>query len=316
MANEDHLAILKGGVAVWNKWRIENPNVRPHLMRANLTGVDLTGGDFTRADLSGADLSWAILTWTNFCGASLMGANLSETILISTNLKGADIRGTRFSRAIAWSTNFSNINLDGAKGLNTMKHIGPSTVGIDTIYRSNGNIPEVFLRGTGIPDNFIEYMHSLSDEAIQFCSCFISYSSNDEEFAERLNADLQSKGIRCWFSPGDMKIDDKLRVRIDESIRMYDKLLLIISQTAVADQWIEQEVETALAEERKQKRTVLFPIRLDNSVTQIPTGWPALIRNSRHIGDFTNWRNHDFYQKAFSLLLRHLKAEGNGKHSA
>jgi hypothetical protein len=67
---------------------------------------------------------------------------------------------------------------------------------------------------------------------------------------------------------------------------MDDKLLLIISKTAVASRWIEQEVEIALAKEGEQKRTVLFPIRIEDVVMNILIGWPALIRNARHIGDF------------------------------
>jgi hypothetical protein len=37
--------------------------------------------------------------------------------------------------------------------------------------------------------------------------------------------------------------------------------------------------------------------------------WAALIRRTRHIGDFTRWKDHDSYQKAFERLLRDLKAE-------
>jgi hypothetical protein len=42
-----------------------------------------------------------------------------------------------------------------------------------------------------------------------------------------------------------------------------------------------------LASEQEQKRVMLFPIRLDDSVMEIKTGWPAHIKNTRHIGDFT-----------------------------
>ena len=31
MANDEHVALLKNGVEVWNKWRHENLNVRPDL---------------------------------------------------------------------------------------------------------------------------------------------------------------------------------------------------------------------------------------------------------------------------------------------
>ena len=129
-------------------------------------------------------------------------------------------------------------------------------------------------------------MPSLLGEPVQFYSCFISYASKDQVFAERLHADLQNKGVRCWFAPEDMKIGDRLRPRIDETIRVYDKLLLILSKTSVASQWVEQEVETALARERQQGMTVLFPVRIDNTVMTLETGWPALIRNTRTLATF------------------------------
>ena len=97
--------------------------------------------------------------------------------------------------------------------------------------------------------------------------------------------------------------------RTDESIRVHDKLLLILSETSLNSQWIEQEVETALEKEREQNRTVLFPIRIDGAVMGIKGGWPFLIRNTRNIGDFSNRKDHDTYQKALGRLLRDLKAE-------
>ncbi len=133
-------------------------------------------------------------------------------------------------------------------------------------------------------------------------------SSKDQRFTERLHADLQSRGVRCWFGPEDLKIGDKLRPLIDESIYVYDKLLLVLSAHSVASQWVEQEVETALERESKEKRAVLFPIRLDNTVMELAGGWPALIRNTRHIADFTRWKQHNDYQMAFDRLLRDLEA--------
>lgn len=84
----------------------------------------------------------------------------------------------------------------------------------------------------------------------------------------------------------------------------------MLSEHSVTSQWVEQEVETALNQEREQGRTVLFPIRLDDSVMEIKTGWPALVKNTRNIGDFSQWKDHDSYSKAFARLLRDLKAEG------
>src|SRR5262245_22824792 len=66
-----------------------------------------------------------------------------------------------------------------------------------------------------------------------------------------------------------------------------------------ADHRVQKEVETAFEKEEKGNSLVLFPIRLDDVVMQIDVGWAADIRRQRHIGDFTRWKEHDMYQKAF-----------------
>jgi hypothetical protein len=110
-------------------------------------------------------------------------------------------------------TTFGNIDLSEVKGLEKVIHIGPSIVGIDTIYKSKGEISEAFLRGAGVPDLLIDYLPSFTQQPIQFYSCFISYSSNYTDFAERLYANLQSTGVRCWFAPEDLQIGERIRGR-------------------------------------------------------------------------------------------------------
>jgi hypothetical protein len=166
---------------------------------------------------------------------------------------------------------------------------------------------EQFNRGDA--DSFIDYMRYLICSSIDYDSCFIGYSSKDQAFAERLHADLQSKGIRCWFAPEEMDIGDKIRPRIEESICPYDKLLLVLSEHSIASNWVAYEVERALNKEPQGKPNILFPMRLDDAVMKSKASWADDIKSTRHIGDFTNWKNPDDYQKAFDRLLRALKAE-------
>jgi uncharacterized protein YjbI with pentapeptide repeats len=56
MANDEHVAILKKGVAAWDAWRAENPGVLPDLSRANVSGADLSGANLSRANLDSATL--------------------------------------------------------------------------------------------------------------------------------------------------------------------------------------------------------------------------------------------------------------------
>ncbi len=196
-------------------------------------------------------------------------------------------------------------------------HASPSTIDHRTLAKS-GKLPLEFLRGCGLPDALIDYLPSLLGDALQFYSCFISYSSKDQDFAERLHADLQNKGVRCWFAPEDLKIGARTRPAIDEAIRVRDKLLLILSEKSIESGWVEKEVETAFEEERRRKETVLFPIRLDNTVMQTGEAWAAAIRRTRNIGDFRDWEKHESYQKAFERLIRDLKqaADTSGKGKA
>jgi uncharacterized protein YjbI with pentapeptide repeats len=279
------------------------------LSEAKLSGADLIEADLIEGDLSGADLSGADLSGANLRSANLSGANLSGADLRSANLSGADVGRMVLSRAHLFATVLANTDLGEVKGLESIIHRGPSTIGIDTFFRSRGKIPEAFLRGAGVPDIFIQYAASLVGVPFEFYSCFISYSSKDEALAERLHADLQGKGVRCWFAPHDLKTGDRFRIKIDEAVRLYDKLLLLLSKNSLGSDWVEKEVETAFEKERRQKQTVLFPVRLDGSVMKTESGWPADIRRTRHIGDFTHWKRHDAYKEAFNRLLWDLKAD-------
>jgi hypothetical protein len=107
-----------------------------------------------------------------------------------------------------------------------------------------------------------------------------------------------------------LKIGDRFPERIEESIRLYDKLLLVLSESSVNSRWVEREVRAAFEkEERPPERTVLFPIRVDDAVMDTNKAWAADIRRSRHIGDFREWKEHDSYRKALERLLRDLRAE-------
>lgn len=187
MANQEQLDILKQSVQAWNAWR-EVVGVQIDLIEANLSGEDLDG-----ANLNGSNLTGAILNHANLNNATLRGAHLRGVYLIDANLIGADLTYADLSGAHLAYTVLGDVDLSTVKGLETVKHHAPSIISIDTIYNSQGKIPEMFLKGAGVPDSFIEYVHSLVGKPIDFYSCFISYSKKDQVFAERLHADLEKQ---------------------------------------------------------------------------------------------------------------------------
>ncbi|MEM7132061.1 MAG: toll/interleukin-1 receptor domain-containing protein [Chloroflexota bacterium] len=345
MANDEHVAILNQGVEVWNHWRQENPDVRPDLIRTELNGISfggsmLFGGSYvpainlSRADLMGADLSNANLIHANLYGANLAAAclqeaelgfarlnqvdltqadltrtNLFRTKLVLANLSSAKVDGTLFGWAELGATVLADIDFSKASGLEYALHSAPSYIDFFTIYKSGGNISAAFLHGVGVDDASIKFIQSVATTAAKYYSCFISYSNADRGLAERIYADLQTNNVRCWYAPEDLKIGDRIRQGIDQAIQIHDKLLLLLSRISVDSQWVESEVECALEQEDRTSKLVLLPIRLDDAVMDTDKAWAADIRRKRHIGDFTNWKDHDVYKKAFDQLLRVLKEE-------
>jgi len=95
MPNDEHVAVLGSGAAVWNAWRAENDEA-PDLSQAGLRGLDLTGFDLSRADLRGADLRGTNLCDADLSGAHLEGANFFKAALDGANLAEAYLDGAQF----------------------------------------------------------------------------------------------------------------------------------------------------------------------------------------------------------------------------
>lgn len=293
------------------------------LDRANLREADLKDAKLDRARLIGAILSNANFGAAELTSADLSESNLRGTALVASdlfraNFSGADTQGTNFTRSRMGHTLLGNLDLSKAKGLDSITHLGPSTLGIDTVVMSRGALSEAFLRGCGVPSRFIEYIGPLTSEAIQFYSCFISYSTIDQDFAERLHNDLQSNGVRCWFAPEDAQGGRKLHEQIEEAIRVYDKLLIILSPNSMASEWVRTEIANARRREVAQRRRMLFPVSLVDfrSLQEWECFDADMGKDSAReireyfIPDFREWKsNHDGYRREFQKLLRDLKAD-------
>ena len=70
----------------------------------------------------------------------------------------------------------------------------------------------------------------------------------------------KARAFVAGLRPHDMRIGDGIRPRIDESIRVHDKLLLVLSEFSLASTWVKKEVETAFEQEAQQNKLISFPI--------------------------------------------------------
>ena len=301
MSNQEHLQLLRAGEKTWNAWRRSHPEVAPNLSGANLRKLYLRSFDLSRCDLSSADARDV-----SFRKANLTGANLQSTKLYRAFFSRADLRDADFSGATLYETVFADVDLSSTRGLATCIHKGPTVVDHRSLARSHG-LPLQFLRGSGLPDLLITESKQDDSSIARYRSSFISYSSEDQDFAERLYNDLQEKGVRCWYAPKSMRIGDKIRDAIDEAIRDADHVILILSNSSLSSGWVEKEFETTFEEETRRGKPMLFPIRLDDAAISDGRSWVSDVRRGRYIGNFTRWRDPQHYSAAFRMLLGALE---------
>jgi hypothetical protein len=273
----------------------------------------LTGANFHKAILNGANLNQADLF-----GADLSETDLSGAILLQARLTRTRLTGAIIENALCLLTEFSDIDLSNVKGLNNVRHDGPCTIGVDTLLKSKGQIPERFLRGCGVTEDFIKYIPSLTAEPFKFFSCFISYNSRDKSFARRLHDGLQGRGIRCWLDEKQIVPGDDIHAMVDRGVRLWDKVLLCASKDSLTSSWwVDNEIETAfqkeqrLHKERGEKVLALIPLDLDGFLfsDECEYGKKAQLK-SRLAADFKGWEtSNDTFEQAFESVVKALRSD-------
>ena len=270
-----------------------------NLRQANISRADISSSELYRANLYGADLS----------GANLQGALLKSANLIGANLTGANLAGADLTNAVIGATLFGNVDLSNVAGLESLVHLGPSTIGIDTIYKSKGQIPVEFMKSAGVPRHLIDYIQLFVDQNKKYYSCFISYADKDEEFARKLYEDLQDNGVRCWLATEKFTRRDRNHTVISSAVNLHDKLIVVLSGNSINSSWAENEYNFAVEKEMRGGRTVLVPITLDDAVESTEQPWAIKMRRTRYSADFSMWRDKEAYEEVFSYLLDELGAD-------
>lgn len=354
MTKDEMVAMLKGSMEEWNSWKARNWNVfteenyylsefdlvNADLQKANLIQVDLGKANLSNANFIDANLSKANLIDTelnsarfnnanlsnaNFLRAKLNNANLQNTVLSSTNLQNSILYNVDFTDARLHSSIIVNVDLSKTKGLEKVKHAGPSIINQETFKKSKGQIPKVFLEGCGLRDWEIKsvelYREGLSDmdienivyeiaqlkmgDPIQLHNLFISYSHANHAFVDALEPYLKNKGIRFWrdIHDGTAGPLDKMVVRAMEN----RTVLLIFSENSIDSDWVEFEVENARQLEKQYGRHVLCPIALDASWKDAK--WSPILMNQikkYNVLDFSGWKKAGNMQQQFDKLLKGL----------
>jgi hypothetical protein len=132
--------------------------------------------------LSSAALSGAFLNEANLGGAALSSTNLSGAFLNKANLSSTKLNGAFLSGTPLWGTVFAYLDLRKTKGLLDIVHNAPSRIELYMVQLSQDGSAFHFLRGAGVPDEWIDDYRAHMMRPIQYHSLFIYYSSKDNIF--------------------------------------------------------------------------------------------------------------------------------------
>ncbi|MDB4303653.1 toll/interleukin-1 receptor domain-containing protein [Desulfosarcina sp.] len=289
-----------------------------NLSKADLKKSYLFKADLLEADLSEANLSGAYLKGANLMMADLNAANLRVANLSLVNLSDVNFGKANFTNATFDSTIFTDVDLSNAIGLDKVKHFGPSSIGIDTIYKSRGKVPEAFLRGCGVPESLINYLKSVTMDSAKYYSCFVSYSHQDKTFAQRLHDQLQARGIRCWLDEKQLLPGDDIYEQVDRGIRMWDKVLLCCSEHSLTSWWVDNEVDTAFEKEQRLQKErgkpvqAIIPLNLDGYLFKDECTYSKAAQlRKRLAADFTGWETDNAkFEEQFKRVVMALQTEG------
>jgi uncharacterized protein YjbI with pentapeptide repeats len=283
----------------------------------NLQGANLSGADFSMANLNGANMMGANLCGVEFTGANLCDANLSGASLCMANFRGAELNMANLAESETFHTSFMNLDLSKVKGLDSIIHRGPSEISLSTLFRSQGQLSDIFMRGCGVPESMIDHVKSMSGKPIDYLSCIISHSTKDRKFADQLYADLQKQGIRCWLCPDTLKMNHYLDQHIDRTNQCCEKMLLIVSDTSMTEEWLKTMVLKAMQREGREGQRQLFAVsllrqcKLDEwELNDLESG-RNLGRELRKnvIPSFYGWEHeNEIYNRELSRLVASLKS--------
>ena len=279
--------------AVFTRSDLRGSNLNNADLRgANLTNCDIAFSTLVGANLSGADLSEADLTMSDLTDANLSGARLNAACLDVANLTRCDLRHTSLVRtrldrtlledSVVDMTLFADCDLSAVLGLDSLRHEGPSIVGADTLARSGGGLPEVFLRSAGVPPDFINGHASLIRQETPHRRVLLIGSAFDANIVAWLESELRQRDLQCW----SLLADDEETIYSGQVIppmsrfRNYDRVALICSGDALESPlcWrlyreiMQRQVESAA------RRVYIAAVELDDCLENPPASDDEVFR--------------------------------------
>lgn len=313
--------------------------INSFIKNASFKNSRLVSNKFIESTIENCNFTKSELTDCGFNYSKFININFENTNLLNLEFNNSQIikpyfGKTKFDRVSISHSELINPTLERTIFINTdlsffstsnARHQGQSSVDYQSITKTLRSyklsplkldpVPEVreFLEKTGIPSisamYIIDSIRSLNPNQLRSLmqSTFISYGGPDENFAKKLNSDLQKNGVTTFFFPIDASFGEKLHSTM-RKVDDYDRVILICSSESLNRNGVQNEIEKTLEREAKEGgESLLIPIAIDDYIFNEWSPKRTVLKQeilNRVVADFRDTQN---YQSQFIRLLQCLK---------
>jgi len=126
---------------------------------------------------------------------------------------------------------------------------------------------------------------------------FISYTSSDGAFADKLVSDLSSFGADVFYAKWEIKVGDSIVDKINVALSTHDHLVVVLSANSVKSEWVQRELNSSMMRQLKDKKIKIKPVLIQDCDI------PALLSDIKY-ADF-----RDDYNEGFASLVDSLQED-------
>lgn len=285
------------------------------LFTCSLSRAKATAACFRQADLSHSTLSKSDLSQADFTQATLDSCDLTLTQLSGTIFRESRLHGAELTNATMNGTLLAGLRLAGVRGLESIRHTGPSTLGLDTARLSAGSLPAGFLRGCGTGATLLRLWDQLFSQALDNVHVFVVCVKEDLSLAESLCEKLRAQGVCCWLDCRS-STQESSAASSTPSPADDQRTFLCLSKASLNSPWMNAELEQLMAREEQARKQsgrnlqLLFPLNLDGHLFSGDFKHRHEKQLARVAVDLVGWRrNNTKLDQELTGLIRALTAE-------
>lgn len=120
---------------------------------------------------------------------------------------------------------------------------------------------------------------------------FLSRTSIDKPFVEKLSADLKRLGIESWVDKYEIKVGESIFWRVEEGLKESEYFAIVLSPEALKSEWVKSEISVAWDRKMMVGKNAILPLLYRDCEI------PALLKSLKY-ADFRR-----DYQTGFSELV-------------